>query len=63
VKVYVKSMPRPLFDAALRALPGLVEPTSDPVTADTLVFKPPIEHLYRYMRDASWVVPLRTSEP
>ena len=31
-------------------------------TADTLAFKPPIEHLYRYMRDSSWVVPLRTSE-
>ena len=63
VKVYVKSMPRPLFDAALHALPGLVEPTSDPVTADALIFKPPIGHLYRYMRDASWVVPLQTSEP
>jgi hypothetical protein len=63
VKVYVQPMPRAAFDAAMRAVPGLVEPTSDPVTADTIRFKPPIEHLYRYVRDAGWVLPLRTSEP
>ncbi|MGB7157508.1 MAG: hypothetical protein WBD40_05545 [Tepidisphaeraceae bacterium] len=61
VKVYVQPMPKAVFDAALQSLPGLVEATSDPVTADAISFKPPVEHLYRYMRDAQWVVPLRTT--
>jgi hypothetical protein len=58
VKVYVQPMPKAAFDQALRASPGLVETTADPVTADTIRFKPPIDHLYRYMREAQWVVPL-----
>jgi hypothetical protein len=51
-------MPKAAFDQALRASPGLVETTADPVTADTIRFKPPIDHLYRYVREAQWVVPL-----
>ena len=58
VKVYVQPMPKAAFDQALRSSPGLVETTADPVTADTIRFKPPIDHLYRYVREARWVVPL-----
>ncbi len=58
VKVYVQPMPKAALDEALRSSPGLVEATSDPVTADTLHFKPPVEHLYRYIREAHWIVPL-----
>lgn len=59
VKVYVEPMPKPAFDEALRSFPGLVETTADPVTADTIRFNPPIDHLYRYIREAQWIVPLR----
>jgi hypothetical protein len=58
VKVYVQPMPKAAFDEALRSSPGLVETMADPVTADTIRFKPPIDHLYRYVREAQWVVPL-----
>jgi hypothetical protein len=58
VKIYVQPMPKALFDAGLTGLAERVEATSDPVTADTMRFKPPVEHLYRYVRDSGWVVPL-----
>jgi hypothetical protein len=58
VKVYVESMPKSVFDAALSGLAERVEATSDPVTADTIRFKPPGEYLYRYVRESQWVVPL-----
>jgi hypothetical protein len=63
VKVYVQPMPKTVFDEALRSSPGLVETTADPMTADTLRFKPPVEHLYRYLREAQWIVPLVTIIP
>src|SRR3954452_5632417 len=42
VKVYAQPMPRAVFEEALRSSPGLVETTADPMTADSLRFKPPI---------------------
>jgi hypothetical protein len=58
VKIYVQPMPKAALDDALRSSPGLVETTADPATADNIRFKPPVEHLYRYVRDAGWIVPL-----
>jgi hypothetical protein len=62
VKIYVQPMPKALFDAGLTGLAERVEATSDPVTADTMRFKPPVEQLYRYVRDSGWVVPLTPGE-
>ena len=61
VKIYVQPMPRAALDQALSSSPGLVEATTDPVTADTIHFKPPVEHLFRYIREAQWIVPLAIS--
>jgi hypothetical protein len=58
VKIYVQPMPKAALDDALRSSPGLVTATGDPVTADNMHFHPPVEHLYQYVRDAGWIVPL-----
>ena len=58
VKIYVEPMPKAEFDTALSGLGERVETASDPVSADTMRFKPPVEHLYHYVRESQWVVPL-----
>jgi hypothetical protein len=58
VKVYVQAMPKAALEDALRSSLDLVEISSDPATSDSIHFKPPVEHLYRYLRGAGWIVPL-----
>jgi hypothetical protein len=61
VKVHVYPMPR---EAVLTALgPSadhfrLTASAAGVVTADDLHPRPPVEHLYRYLREAGWVLPL-----
>jgi hypothetical protein len=59
VKIYVESMPKAAFDASLKGLAEGVKATSDPVTAETMHFEPPVAHLYDYVRESQWVVPLK----
>lgn len=58
VKVYIQPMPKAALNAALGPAARQVQISADPVTADSIRFKPPVEHLYRYVRDAGWFVPL-----
>jgi hypothetical protein len=60
VKVYVYPMPRDGVLAALPSAGALMAPggADSLVTADDTRFGPPLEHLYRYLRDAGWIVPL-----
>lgn len=59
VKVYVYPMPR---DVVLNALESSAEhfqisgTDGDLVTADNLLPRPPIQHLYRYLRESGWVI-------
>jgi hypothetical protein len=62
VKIYVFPME---IEAFRSALAGAGIPSSSAVasaeglvTADTIQLDPPVSHLYRYLRDASWIVGL-----
>jgi hypothetical protein len=58
VRIYVHPVPAAAMREALAALPaGLpaVElPNADPVTAESLLFPQPVEHLYRYLLESGW---------
>jgi hypothetical protein len=61
VTVYVAPMPKEVFVAALGGMPeGLVRESQgrDLVTLDDLLPKPPLDHLFRYLRAAGRIVPL-----
>ena len=61
VKVHVYPTPREVVVAALGRPPsgsGWPRRARGVVTADDLHPQPPVEHLYRYLREAGWVVPV-----
>jgi hypothetical protein len=61
VKVYAYSMPRGDFMAALdpQSTKCKVADSGDKlVTAGNLIFEPPANHLYRYLMEGRWVLPL-----
>jgi hypothetical protein len=61
VKVHVYPMPREAVLAALGPSTDdfrLTASAAGVVTADDLHPRPPVEHLYRYLREAGWVLPL-----
>jgi hypothetical protein len=61
VKVHVYPMPREAVMAALGPSAEqfrLTASTAGVVTADDLHPCPPVEHLYRYLREAGWVLPI-----
>lgn len=65
VTIYVAPMRREPLVAALGASPeGLIRetPGSDLVTLDDLLPKPPLDHLFRYLREAGRIVPLEEIE-
>jgi hypothetical protein len=61
VKVHVYPMPREAVLTALGPSANDFRVTASAagvVTADDLHPRPPVEHLYRYLREAGWVLPL-----
>ena len=61
VKLYAYPMPREVVELALGPAVGRFRITSKAdglVTADDLFPEPPIDYLYRYLRDAGWVAPV-----
>ena len=61
VKFYAYPMPRAAVTEALGSAPSRVsvaDSKSGLVGADDLVLEPPLHHLFRYLRDAGWVVPI-----
>jgi hypothetical protein len=62
VRVYAYPMPVEAFRSSTAGSPDMQQAIphegSDLVAADDLRPKPPLNHLYRYLRDAEWVVPL-----
>ena len=62
VKIYVFPMEievfrRALADAGIPSIPAQAS-AEGLVTADTLQLDPPVRHLYRYLREANWIVGL-----
>jgi hypothetical protein len=65
VTIYVAPMPRESLVAALGSMPeGLLRESAgrDFVTLDDLLPKPPLDHLFRYLRDAGRIVPLEKTQ-
>ena len=65
VTIYVAPMRRESLVAALGGLPeGLLRetPGSDLLTLDDFLPKPPLDHLFRYLRAAGRVVPLEKTQ-
>jgi hypothetical protein len=61
VTIYVAPMPRELLVAALGGMPeGLLResPGRDLLTLDDFLPKPPLDHLFRYLRASGRIVPL-----
>lgn len=61
VKVHVYSLPREAVETALGPSAEqfrLTATAAGVVTADDLHPRPPVEHLYRYLREAGWVIPV-----
>jgi hypothetical protein len=72
VTLYAYPMPREAVHKALRARPGagtaagnvcLPDSAADLIGADDLVLAPPVNHLYRYLREAGHIVPIDATEP
>ncbi|WP_020470765.1 hypothetical protein [Zavarzinella formosa] len=66
VKIYVYPMPREEILASLESRAehfDIVASENGDVEADGLNPKPPINHLYRYLREANWVVPVTFETP
>ncbi len=59
VRIYVHPMPAEAVREALAALPpgapSVGFPTDGPVTAENLLFPPPLGHLYRYLLESGWI--------
>jgi len=65
VTIYVAPMRKELLAAVMGRLPGGVlreSPGSDLLTLDDLLPRPPLDHLYRYLRAAGRIVPLEETE-
>jgi len=58
VKVYAYPMPAELFRKILGKTMDGTAPASGDVTLDNYLPGPPLDHLYRYLRDAGWVIAL-----
>ena len=61
VKFYAYPMPRAAVSEALGSGLGRVriaDSKSAVVAADDLIVEPPLQHLYRYLREAGWIVPI-----
>ena len=61
VKFYAYPMPRAAVTKALGSGPSRVrvaDSKSAVIGADDLILEPPLLHLYRYLREAGWVVPI-----
>jgi hypothetical protein len=64
VKFYVYPMPREAVARALAAVPGaeskvrLADASSPLIGGDDLLLAPPVNHLYRYLRESGDVVPI-----
>jgi len=61
VKFYAYPMPRAAVTEALGSGPSRVriaDSKSAVVGADDLILEPPLHHLYRYLREAGWIVPI-----
>lgn len=61
VKFYAYPMPRAAVSKALGSSPSRVrvaDSKSAAVGADDLILEPPLHHLYRYLREAGWVLPI-----
>jgi hypothetical protein len=64
VTIYVAPMPRESLVAAFGSMPeGLLRESAgrDLVTLDDLLLKPPLDHLFRYLRAAGRIVPMEQS--
>ncbi len=59
VRIYVHPMPAEAVREALAAQPpgasSVGYPTEGPVTAEDLLFPPPLGHLYRYLLESGWI--------
>jgi hypothetical protein len=65
VTIYVAPMPRESLVAALGSMPeGLLRESAGRnfVTLDDLLPMPPLDHLFRYLRDAGRIVPLEKTQ-
>jgi hypothetical protein len=65
VTIYVAPLPRELLVAALGGLPeGLLResPGRNLITLDDLLPKPPLDHLFRYLRASGRVIPLEETQ-
>ena len=58
VKLYAYPMPAAVFREIVGDLSAVASPRSGLVSVDDVRPLPPLDHLYRYVRDAGWVVPL-----
>jgi hypothetical protein len=64
VKFYAYPMPRAAVTEALGSGPSRVhiaDSKSAVIGADDLILEPPLLHLYRYLREAGWVVPIEVA--
>ncbi len=65
VKFYAYPMPRAAVTEALGSGPSRVriaDSKSAVVGADDLILEPPLHHLYRYLREAGWIVPIEAAQ-
>src|SRR5256885_1868949 len=65
VKFYAYPMPRAAVTEVLGSGPSRVriaDSRSAVVGADDLILEPPLHHLYRYLREAGWIVPIEAAQ-
>jgi hypothetical protein len=58
IKVYAYPMPVDLFRNSLGTKLNGTTPETGEVTLENYLPDPPLDHLYRYLRAAGWIIPL-----